>query len=211
MVDSQDLDEVRRYVAATIGSQLPEWPGGYPNEVEAALIDAVFSIRANYGGPTTGVRGVVARWRKARGSAVDDLSQLARTDGERLAAIVGNRAKASGRLKAEIVVDAAARLVATGLVHAEDLTGSDDQRSAYLSVHGCGQVTWAYFGMLLGHSNAKADTWVIRYVEKALQGRKVSSEEARQLVVAAAKSMSVPASQLDHAIWRYARSGVASG
>jgi len=36
--------------------------GGYPSEVEAALVDAVLSIRNTYGtSPSTGVRGAVGR------------------------------------------------------------------------------------------------------------------------------------------------------
>jgi hypothetical protein len=49
-------DNVTQLVRA-ISEQLPQpltaWPGGYPGEVEAALIDAVLSIRARYGSEAT--------------------------------------------------------------------------------------------------------------------------------------------------------------
>ena len=116
-----------------------------------------------------------------------------------------SRAKASRRLKAAIVVDAAGALANVGLIHAADFTGHPDQRQAYLSVRGCGPVTWTYFGMLLGVSGVKADTWIVRFVRDAV-GRSLTPIEAEALVSAAAAELSVPDSQLDHAIWQAARS-----
>ena len=77
--------------------------------------------------------------------------------------------------------------------------------AAYLSVRGCGSVTWTYFGMLLGASGEKADTWIVRFVGDAI-GRSVTQTEAEALVSAAAAELSVPDSQLDHAIWQAVRS-----
>ncbi len=174
-------------------------------DVEAALLDTVFSIRARYGSPTTGVRAVVHRWMKHRGGRADDLSVLAAADPTVVREVLSNNAKGSGRYKADIVVDAAARFSAVGLVHAADFTGAADQRAAYLGVKGCGRVTWPYFGMLLGASNSKPDTWIMRYV-RAVLGDKTSTERARALINQAADALGVDASRLDHAIWSYARS-----
>lgn len=58
------VDRLVRYIGTTVGPDLPVWPGGWPGQIEAALLDAVFSIRARYGSPTTGVRAVVSRWRE---------------------------------------------------------------------------------------------------------------------------------------------------
>ncbi|WP_265442413.1 hypothetical protein [Flexivirga meconopsidis] len=82
--------------------------------MEAALLDAIFSIRARYGGPTNGVRAVVNRWSSHRDGEMNDLAELARAKPAEVAAVVDNRTKASGRLKSEIVVDAANALVAVG-------------------------------------------------------------------------------------------------
>ena len=84
----------------------PEFRGGYPDEVEAALVDAVLSIRSRYGmSATTGVRGAVQRWRDERGvggGRLDHLSRLAGVDGQALAGVLGNRQVLSGGLlKAE--------------------------------------------------------------------------------------------------------------
>lgn len=200
-----DVDRLLASIDSRVGQAIPEWPGGWPGQIEAALLDAVFSIQARYGGPTTGVRAVVTRWRDHRGGPIDDLSKLAAADPEDVAGIVHSRARASQRLKAAIVVDAADALANVGLVHAADFTGRPDQRKAYLSVRGCGPVTWTYFGMLLGVPGVKADTWIVRFVQDAL-GRSVTPTEAEALVSEAAAELRVPDSQLDHAIWQAARS-----
>lgn len=79
-------DDVRMLVAA-VEKELPEeravWPGGWPDQIEAALIDAVRSIRAEYGRAHNGVRGAVGQWRTHRGTdRPDDLTVLAATDPE---------------------------------------------------------------------------------------------------------------------------------
>lgn len=119
--------------------------------------------------------------------------------------VVDNYAKANSRLKADIVSDAAAALLDAGVRSSGDFTGSSEQKAAYLSTTGCGPVTWAYFGMLLGRPDVKADTWLLRFVRGAIQRPTTSPEETRQLVITAAEIYGVSASRLDHAIWRHAR------
>ncbi len=51
---SNEEDQLHAYVLATIGDQIPAWPGGWPDEIDAALIDAVFSVRAHYGSREAG-------------------------------------------------------------------------------------------------------------------------------------------------------------
>ena len=204
-MNDTDVDRFVEHLRTTVGTDLPEWPGGWPGEIECALLDAAFSIRARYGGPASGVRAVVNRWRAHRSGVADDLKHLAAVDGSEIALIVDNHAKANSRLKAEIVSDAAAALLDAGVHSSADFTGSSDQKAAYLSTKGCGPVTWAYFGMLLGRPDVKADTWLLRFVRDALQRPTTSPEETRQLVIAAAEIYGVSASRLDHAIWRHAR------
>lgn len=67
-----------KHSSQTLGTP-DEWRpplSGWQGEVEAALIDAVFSTRARYGKPDSGVRGVVQKWRMAVGRPLDDLAQL---------------------------------------------------------------------------------------------------------------------------------------
>lgn len=66
-------------------------------------------------------------------------------------------------------------------------------------------MTWADFGMLLGRSDVKADTWLLRFVRDALQRPTISPEETPRLVITAAEIYGVSASRLDHGIWRHAR------
>ncbi|MDX6535514.1 MAG: hypothetical protein QOF68_3258 [Gaiellales bacterium] len=124
----------------------PEWaryPGGWPGQIEAALVDAVLSIRATYGQPHNGVRGAVARWREHRGGD--------------LAAVLHNHRKVSGRtLKAEAIVSAADALVKVGVRHSGDFdAASPAQRKAYIGVPGLGPVTWSYLGMLAGAEGSR--------------------------------------------------------
>ena len=195
-----------KYIAENVGYDLAEWPGGWPGEIEAALIDAIFSIRARYGSPNTGVRAVVNNWKKRSGRTVraDDLSVLANTEPSSFVDIVHNSSRASGRSKGEIVISAAKSLSAAGLVHANQFDGSSKQKSAYLSVIGCGPVTWSYLGMLLGQPGVKPDSWIVRFVSAALH-EPVTSPEAGRLISMLASEKDLNPTQLDHAIWNFAR------
>lgn len=80
----------------------------------------------------------------------------------------------------------------------------EDAQAAYTSVKGCGQVTWQYFRMLLGHDDVKPDTWVMRFVQDRLPSIK-STAEASQIVSAVADRLGASKTDLDHAIWLMAR------
>lgn len=192
----------------------PGWPGGYPEEIESALIDAVFSIRARYGAtPDIGVRRVVASWREARGvDRPDDLTFLATQASPSLGAVASNHSTTGGRSKVEVVEEAAGRLVEEGVKHAGEL--ADPQlrlaaKWAYIGTKGLGPVTWSYFSMLLGQPDVKADVHVIRYVGRAARndgsGDRFSSEYARDLLLASTHPFD-DVTELDHAIWKLQRS-----
>lgn len=194
-----------------INAELPRetwtpWPGGWPNQIEASLIDAVLSIGARYGSDTNGVRGAVGRYRSAVGSErPDDLARLANQDPEVLQGILNDQ-RISGRTKASAIVEAADNLLKSGVKTAADLNPQDpEQKDAYVSVHGLGWVTWEYLGMLLGKPGIKADRWVVRFVSRAL-GREVSATDAKSLLVDAAGALSATPTELDHAVWSYERS-----
>lgn len=204
------LEDLHRHVVQTIGTSTAAWPGGWPGEIEAALLDAVFSVRARYGSRVnkTGVFGAVTRWRNQQAGPADDLRRLAASDEDELRRITNN-GRLSGRSKAAVVIDAAGALVEAGIVHAEDLPARmAEARGAYLSVKGCGPVTWAYFRMLLGFEDVKPDTWVMRFVKDAVPGV-TSTEAASRLVHEVAARMDVSPTDLDHAIWRYQRAHAA--
>lgn len=198
-----DIDLVLTAIGKRLPAEWPQWGGGWPNEIEAALLDAVLSIRSRYGKkPTTGVRGAVGRYREHRGAALDDLAALAAIEPVELQTVLRNRQKTGRVTKAEAIVNAAAAMAAIGVVHAADLDPTSEvHRSTYCSVRGLGPVTWRYFTMLLGTPGVKADTWIVRFVADALS-RPASSAEAEELVGAAADAREVDRIALDHAIWR---------
>lgn len=198
---------VERIEADLPRDQWPTWPGGWKGDIEAAVLDAIFSIRARYGGENTGVRGVVERWRGSRGEGRDDLRALEAFDGREneLLEILQNRQKlGNGQTKASAAVAAAKALLKAGVRSSSDVKGTDEERRAWCSVTGLGEVTWSYAQMLLGVPGVKADVMVMRFVGSTL-GREVPAAEARDLVLAAARRMDVDATDLDHAIWSWQR------
>ncbi|MFB9732371.1 hypothetical protein [Ornithinimicrobium kibberense] len=214
MTPTRDVATLQRAIETKLPQPWTEWPGGWPDEVEAALLDAVLSIRARYGSEDTGVRRAIKRYRQGVGGGpLDDLPRLASFDANRLAEALRNDQRTSGRPKAEAIVEAAKNLVHTGLRSASELE-PEKHKPAYTRVHGLGWVTWEYFTMLLGRPGAKADTWVVRWVSQQLS-RDVSSKEVRSLLGAVAAQLSDGDSnsphalltRLDHQIWRTARSG----
>ncbi|WP_129670249.1 hypothetical protein [Phytoactinopolyspora endophytica] len=205
--DQQDVDLILAAVRTSLPGELIEWPGGWPDQIEAALIDAVLSIRAKYGQPHNGVRGAVGRYREVRQtSTLDDLDGLASFTPVQLSETLGNsQGLSGGSTKAEGIINAARNLVDAGVHRAAEISDPTLARKrAYTQVRGLGVVTWEYFLMLLGIPGVKADTWVLRFAEQTL-GRKTSPAEARGLILAAATKLHVDPSRLDHAIWAHMR------
>lgn len=56
MCDS-DVERLCMQIEIELPATWAEWPGGWPGEIEVALIDAVFSIQSRY----SGVRNVIGR------------------------------------------------------------------------------------------------------------------------------------------------------
>jgi hypothetical protein len=203
-----DQQAVLDRIAAELPADWATWPGGWPGEIEAALLDAVLSIRARYGQKHTGVRGAVERWRRHRGEMLDDLRAVVDCGPDALQSIIKNGQTLPGRLRlrlADAIHQAAAALVAAGVRQAAELDVRDQaHRAAYLGVPGLGPVTWNYLGMLLGVDGIKADTWILRFMRQAL-GRPCTPAEADALLRAAAEQPGVKATTLDYAIWNHKR------
>lgn len=201
------VDRLLQQVERELPTDWEAWPGGWPGEIEVALLDAVFSIRARY----SGVRRVIDRWREHRGPGpLDALQELAayveRPDD--LVEVLGSRQRVPGgsATKAAAVANAARRLVDGGVVSSRAFDPRDpDQRRAYVGVAGLGDVTWTYLGMLLGTPGVKADTMIRRFVSRS-QGRDVGADEARRLVGGAADRLGCDPIALDHAVWAHERS-----
>lgn len=196
------------------------WPGGWPGEAATALIDAVYSARADY--VTKHGKGVLAKvkaWRE-RSSAQerDSLSRLHAAIGDspdeaaRWASEFGSSSPAPGRrkrrpddpLKSAAIRDAAKLLVSGGYERSSDISASDRQevRTILRSVAGIGKVTADYFLMLVGHQGVKADVMVKRFLQRATD-RSFSTDEAIAAVTAAARAIDQPVINLEHAIWAF--------
>ena len=204
------MDKLVAYIRAQIPLPWTPWPGGR-REVEAALIDAVLSIQASYGRAATpdraatGVHRSIERYAEANAAPLDDLERLAWATPDDLAKLLGNQQKTGQRTKASAIVEVAAKLVDLRIRRAADVDSADEKQArAWTSVHGLGPVTWKYFTMLLGAPGVKADTWIIRFVSKAVE-RRVDAKTAERLVEAAAPHFDKSATELDHAIWAHAR------
>ncbi len=186
-------------------SPWPEWPGGRPDAIEAALLDAVFDIRARYGGAKTGVRAVIHRWHDHRSAPLDDLQALAAVPPDQLAQILKNDQKVNGRRKALLVLEAAQALLNAGVRTSQDALANPAQAmAAYTSVRGLGQVTATYMLMLLGVPGVKADTWITRFVSRAV-GRAVTAAEAEGLLHQVASVPGSNPTDMDYAIWAHLR------
>jgi hypothetical protein len=217
------LREMLDHVEKTIGldvSRWPTYPGGYPDECEAALLDSVFSLQARYGrSADRGARAVVNRWRQHTERTlnslrllVQDVDRLGGPDGFRR--VLGNDQIAVPRApdqptKALAVYTSAKSLLDIDVVTAEDVAHANDDRpkeleKAIRTGRGIGQEAATYFLMNLGIPGVKADTMIQRFADVAL-GRPAGPQTARRLVSDAADFIGVNVLQLDHAIWRFGR------
>ncbi|MDJ0396286.1 hypothetical protein QMK17_23555 [Rhodococcus sp. G-MC3] len=194
--------------ANTTASEPALWTPGWPEEVEAALLDAVFSARASYGGPETGVRRVVSRWRAHRGlDRLDDLGALVafadRPD--ELAEILGNRQRVAGNstTKAEAVLLTATALHNLGVRTTEDLD-DDAHRTAFTAVTGVGTKTWECVLFMAGRRTLDSLLHFIAFTSAGV-GRTLSGAETEILMQVTAEDMGVELAALEHAVWRYQR------
>ncbi len=198
--------DVERLVARIKSAvTMRQTPGGWPGNIELALIDAVLSIRARYGVTAdTGVRGAIKRYQTGSGrTGWDDLRILGGTNSRALSDVLANRQKTGGVPKADVIVNCARRLSEAGVRHSADVDrNSPEQKTAYCGTRGLGPVTWSYFLMLLGTDGVKPDTLVTRFVNETVGG-KPDPDAVTALVTAAAERLEMSSSDLDHSIWRH--------
>jgi hypothetical protein len=230
-----EAQQVAAHIRNTIGTTIEPHPGGWPGQSEVALLDAVFSARANYGAPAadgrgaTGVHRVLDHWRALRESVdLDDLATMVDTMDEiglpALEAVNGQFAP--GRHAEPLTKWRAVRSVAQSMTEAgydssgpivEAARGSDASglRRAFVeSTPGVGKVTFDYFLVLLGVPGIKADTMIRAFVDEALRDglapgsgdeSRVAAVRAGELLREAAHELDLDISALDHAIWLHQR------
>lgn len=202
------VDAVVRAVAQLPSGEFTAYPGGWPDEIGTALVDAVFSIRARY---ASSVEPRLRILREEHPRARNDLAALAAVSESELRRVMGNT-KTAQRYKAACVMEAAYALlsVEAPICTAEDArtAGAETVQRAYRSVKGLGWVTAEYFCMLLGIPGVKADRMVQRFVNAALaaaaQGPVHDACDARALVIAAYEvdSRGADLTHYEHALWR---------
>lgn len=225
-----DLDLVIGHIWDTIGIDPSKWtdpPVGYPHEVEAALLDSVFSLQARYGQagdvrrPATGAYKVVANWRahigdrpmNSLGVFLADVDAPRCGGPARLPEVLGSRQVAvpsavDKPTKAQAVYDVAAALFNGMRIDTADdvrLAVRERQREmvkAIKSVRGVGPAATTYFLMNLKIPGVKVDTMVHRFVRSALN-RKVRLAEAGELVTKAAELLQADLLHLDRSIWKH--------
>jgi len=213
-----DVEKVTARITSHLGPPSEWWwPGGWPGDIEAALVDAVFSARAVYRSKNgKGIYANVAAWRAGRDRTDWSLDELiAEIDGmgvDAWAGHFGNRQHSptrppsapGGPSKAATVREAAGALREQGINTATDigLGNTETAQRVLAAVPGIGRGTANYFLMLLGAPGARPDRMVHRFLRDAA-GQAFSDAQAESAVIAAAERLSVQPHVLAHAIWRY--------
>lgn len=191
MVDhTEDVQRLIAHIDKTLVDGVKPTPGGWRNEVEIALIDAVFSARSSYGLPSaegrgpTGVHRVIEGYRDLRRPkrVLDDLNVLIETMSQLTMrpfhAI--NRQRVPGRSPDRLTKWQAVKSVATylsgagavssdGVRHMRERESTTaDLKRAFTRTPGVGDVTFNYFLILLGEPRVKADVMIRSFVARAL-------------------------------------------
>ena len=221
VVSQTDVTKVQDLVMSAVGPppEWAKWGGGWPDDIEAALVDAVFSARTRY---TTkngkGVLALVRAWRAKGDRASYDLTALANEidaigptkwakNFENSQHSPGRPATApGGATKAAAVLEAAKAMAAIGISSAADITDATvvNAKRELMRVPGIGFATTNYFLMLLGRPGVKPDRMIHRFLETAC-GHSFNNADAEEVVTTVADALDVPAHILDHAVWAYER------
>lgn len=197
--------------------QLTAYPGGWPNHLPMALLDAVFSIRAQYS--TKYGKGLAPRLKKFKDTyplAAQDLHEFLKLTESQISDILGYGVTASNpKARAALqVANNLANLEIQTVSGAQDFDPSNHaHRHAYLDVHGLGKVTFRYFTMLLGRGDVKPDVWIIRAIQRVADTHEldisVTPALAWEIVTSAhaITGLGETVTHLDHAIWLNERAG----
>ena len=222
---AEDIEKVTAHITSTLGPPSEwSWPGGWPGDIEAALVDAVFSARAvSRSKNGKGIFATVATWRDGRDRPAWSLDELiAEIDGLGIDGWAGHfhnhqysptrpQSAPGGPSKAAAVREAAEALRNQGINTAADigLGNTETVQQVLRSIPGIGGATASYFLMLLGAPGVKPDRMVHRFLSDAA-GHAFSNTQAEKVIRAAAGRLNVQSHVLDHAIWRYESTKAAS-
>lgn len=228
-MNNDDIDTVARAITDLIGIHgVPQPPRGYPHS-GLAIIDAVFSLQAQY---NTHVVPVINRYcdksiprLASPGARFDDsiaeytVAELAADldglDDRSLVELFGNRQFSPGTKirKARTVCTLATALRENQLVDCESIGkrwDTDDVERQILAIRGVGIATWRYVLSLSGVERIKPDSMISRWLTTCTR-RRYTSRAAAELLEAAIDRYNdgrntVSVRAVDHLIWR-AQSG----
>jgi len=197
-------------------------PSGYPDGLALCIVDAIWSLGANYDAHVVPVLDAYREIRRTAGGnpntdgtpeLIDAIASCG--GGTGFADAVRNHQRTSARktapLKAEAVDQAA------GALNAEAITTADAFRAAvaadatkvahvWRSVPGqrSSDIGWRYLLLLSGADEVKPDRMVSAFLRDCGVPA-LPTRDAVALVRSAATRLEVPARVLDHAIWLYQR------
>jgi hypothetical protein len=214
-----DVAKTLQHVRRTVGRPVAwsAWPGGWPDDIEAALVDSVFSARAVYHSKWgRGIYPKVVSWANGRDrtsfSLKELLTEIDAVGVSAWALLLGNeqlspRRPASapeGSSKAATVRQAAALLTENGISAAAQITATNavTVKQTLRAVPGIGYATVNYFLMLLGAPGVKPDRMIHRFLKDAT-GHGFTNAEAERTISIAAQTLGVQPQELDHVIWRF--------
>jgi len=228
---NKDVEKLIVHIRRTLTDLSAPWSG---TEYEYAslplcVIDAVFSLGVRYESTQRTVHEwcLKYRWEESRTKAssehtTNDFLKILEAYGNRwediASEVFNNRQRTSSRsgiLKAEAVYKFSKTLQLFGIQTFADilnLKSHDALGEAIKSIPGqASGLSFHYFLILTGYPNAvKADRMVRRFVANALGVHDVALEQAKDLVIAASKSLqsefhNLTPSLLDNKIWKYQR------
>lgn len=217
-VTPQQVDTLVEYCKSHLGEQ-EVWatPEGYPDSLALCIIDAIYSTGSHY----TSVTNVIDRYRAKHGktdgaAALLDSIKAAGGAREWASSVASNLKPAHTRsgapLKADIIEQAAQLMVSQGIDTVDDLVERVSASPQDNPVHSgwkklpsqSSGVTYNYLLILAGLPSVKPDRMVLRFLARALGTTDISTQQAVDLISAAADSLSVSPRTLDHVVWRVA-------
>ena len=225
MSDSLNLDFYISQVTQRVSKNLPRpsmWKKfvGYRGDIETSLIDAVYSLRYAYNTKNgKGLTPKIDQWKDSRKRKVFSCGSLiAEIDNcggpKAWTAINFTNHKLSGRLKAEIVYEAAVKLKKSGFDRSNqvNLRNLDQFLKILESVKGISTAGSHYVAMLLGFKGeTKPDRMIHNFIIDAT-GYWFTNLEAIEIIQASARQIGEKdVRKLDHAIWSFQRELQLSG
>jgi hypothetical protein len=192
-----------------------EVPDGYPNSLALCLLDSIWSLGVNY---DRHVVPVLKQYRALSHSAghtpdrdnASDLVEVINSVGgpDAFADRLGNRQRTSTRkansiLKAAAVEQAAHLMTGKGVETPADLRARAELvRTEWRQIPGqrYSPTGWRYLLLLAGVPEAKPDRMICRFLEAALDRRRVKPDAAHSILVEMAARVGTDLRALDHRI-----------